>query len=158
MARRLAISGNGPCLLWQRALPLVATRAVARSSISEIRGIRGRKKGYSWSGKRTIRGREKGYSWSGKKVAGGPPALPVGGLWCRPRWWSWRELNPRPNRGIMSFLHAYLSLGFRAVARPELPTTALSSVSFIPGARPPWTIPLFAAPLSQSAGGLEVSE
>ena len=41
--------------------------------------------------------------------------------------WSWRELNPRPNKETICFLHAYLSLDFRATARPELPTMTLSS-------------------------------
>ena len=41
--------------------------------------------------------------------------------------WSWRESNPRPNRETIRFLHAYFSLHFRDAARPEPPTTSLSS-------------------------------
>ena len=41
--------------------------------------------------------------------------------------WSWRESNPRPNEEIISFLHAYLCLIFRATAEPKLSTVALSS-------------------------------
>ena len=47
--------------------------------------------------------------------------------------WSWRGLNPRPNRDILCFLHAYSGLDFRALARPGPPTTALFSESFIKG-------------------------
>ena len=28
------------------------------------------------------------------------------------KWWSWRESNPRPNREIIRFLHAYSRLWF----------------------------------------------
>ena len=48
--------------------------------------------------------------------------------------WSRRGLNPRPNREVLSFLHAYLGLRFRALARPKPPTNALSS-EFSPPAR-----------------------
>ncbi len=41
--------------------------------------------------------------------------------------WSWRESNPRPNEEIISFLHAYLCLNFRAAAEPKPSTVALSS-------------------------------
>ena len=41
--------------------------------------------------------------------------------------WSWRESNPRPNEEIISFLHAYLCLIFRATAEPKPSTVALSS-------------------------------
>ena len=41
--------------------------------------------------------------------------------------WSWRESNPRPNEEIISFLHAYLCLNFRAAAEPKPSTTTLSS-------------------------------
>ena len=40
--------------------------------------------------------------------------------------WTWRESNPRPNKEIISFLHVYLRLSFRAQARPKPPTCALS--------------------------------
>ena len=43
--------------------------------------------------------------------------------------WSWRGSNPRPNRGHLSFLHAYFSLDCRALPRPEPPSNALSSGS-----------------------------
>ena len=42
-------------------------------------------------------------------------------------WWTWRESNPRPNEEIISFLHAYLCLIFRATAEPKPSTVALSS-------------------------------
>ena len=46
--------------------------------------------------------------------------------------WSWRESNPRPHKETIRFLHAYLGLRFRAVARPKPPTTALSpKASFV---------------------------
>lgn len=35
---------------------------------------------------------------------------------CGLLWWSWRDLNPRPNVELMCFLHAYSSVGFRATA------------------------------------------
>ena len=62
--------------------------------------------------------------------------------------WSWRELNPRPNRETIRFLHAYLGLHFRATARPKPPTATLSSKvsSHRRGARA--TISDFPAPLS----------
>ena len=41
--------------------------------------------------------------------------------------WSWRESNPRPNEEIISFLHAYLCLDFRAPAEPKPSTDTLSS-------------------------------
>lgn len=44
--------------------------------------------------------------------------------------WSWRDSNPRPNVEPMSFLHAYLHLGFRVAAGMGRPTAALSSKSF----------------------------
>ena len=51
-------------------------------------------------------------------------------------WWSWRESNPRPNEEIISFLHAYLCLIFRATAEPKPSTIALSfKVSFSPQGR-----------------------
>jgi hypothetical protein len=50
--------------------------------------------------------------------------------------WSWRESNPRPNEEIISFLHAYLCLSFRATAEPKPSTIALSfKVSFSPQGR-----------------------
>ena len=48
--------------------------------------------------------------------------------------WSWRESNPRPNEEIISFLHAYLCLNFRAAAEPKPSTVALSS-KFSPAPR-----------------------
>ena len=51
-------------------------------------------------------------------------------------WWTWRESNPRPNEEIISFLHAYLCLSFRATAEPKPSTIALSfKVSFSPQGR-----------------------
>ena len=41
--------------------------------------------------------------------------------------WSWRESNPRPNKEYVCFLHAYLGLHFRPMARPKPPTTGLSA-------------------------------
>ena len=41
--------------------------------------------------------------------------------------WSWRESNPRPNEEIISFLHAYLCLDFRALTEPKPSINALSS-------------------------------
>lgn len=41
--------------------------------------------------------------------------------------WSWRESNPRPNEEIISFLHAYLCLNFRARTEPKPSIPALSS-------------------------------
>ena len=41
--------------------------------------------------------------------------------------WSWRESNPRPNEEIISFLHAYLCLNFRAGTEPKPSIPALSS-------------------------------
>lgn len=32
-------------------------------------------------------------------------------MFCK-RLWSWRGLNPRPNRDVLCFLHAYLRLVF----------------------------------------------
>ena len=40
--------------------------------------------------------------------------------------WSWRESNPRPNEEIISFLHAYLCLNFRAGTEPKPSIPALS--------------------------------
>ena len=65
--------------------------------------------------------------------------------------WSWRESNPRPNEEIISFLHAYLCLNFRAAAEPKPSTATLSSKNFIYAARPTWTISDVAAPLDQNA-------
>ena len=48
--------------------------------------------------------------------------------------WTWRESNPRPNEEIISFLHAYLCLNFRAAAEPKPSTIALSS-KFSPAPR-----------------------
>lgn len=48
--------------------------------------------------------------------------------WCFFSWWTWRESNPRPNKEIISLLHVYLCLNFRAQARPKPPTCTLSSV------------------------------
>ena len=39
----------------------------------------------------------------------------------------WRGLNPRPNRDVLCFLHAYSSLRFRILARPGPPTNTLFS-------------------------------
>ena len=44
--------------------------------------------------------------------------------------WKWRESNPRPNKEPICFLHAYLGLNFRAIARPKPPTIALSAKSY----------------------------
>ena len=41
--------------------------------------------------------------------------------------WSWRESNPRPNEEIISFLHANLSLIFRAGTEPKPSIPALTS-------------------------------
>ena len=41
--------------------------------------------------------------------------------------WSWRESNPRPNEEIISFLHAYLCLNFRAGTEPKPSIPTLSS-------------------------------
>ena len=65
--------------------------------------------------------------------------------------WTRRGLNPRPNGDTKSFLHAYLRLGFRVIARPEPPTITLSSKSFILGARPPQTILDIPAPPNLNA-------
>ena len=65
--------------------------------------------------------------------------------------WSWRESNPRPNEEIISFLHAYLCLNFRAAAEPKPSTATLSSKNFIYAARPTWTISDVAAPLDRNA-------
>ena len=43
--------------------------------------------------------------------------------------WKWRDSNPRPNKEPICFLHAYLGLRFRAIARPKPPTIALSAKS-----------------------------
>lgn len=40
--------------------------------------------------------------------------------------WSWRDLNPRPNKELICFLHAYLRLSFREWARPKPPTQTLA--------------------------------
>ena len=46
--------------------------------------------------------------------------------------WRWRELNPCPYKEPICFLHAYLGLRFRAIARPKPPTIALSAkISFL---------------------------
>ncbi len=45
--------------------------------------------------------------------------------------WSWRVSNPRPNKEIIRFLHAYFGLNFRDVTRPKLPITSLSSVFYL---------------------------
>lgn len=34
---------------------------------------------------------------------------------CFQRWWSWGELNPRPDKAHISFLHAYLQFGFKMI-------------------------------------------
>ena len=47
--------------------------------------------------------------------------------------WSWRGLNPRPNKEAMCFLHAYFSFGFRAATRPELPRRNLILCEFHQG-------------------------
>lgn len=70
--------------------------------------------------------------------------------------WSWRELNPRPNGEAMCFLHAYLSFGFRATARPEPPTAALSPEFLTFGAGPPRAISDFAAPPCRRASEREL--
>ena len=51
--------------------------------------------------------------------------------WYHPLFlWTWWDSNPRPHKETMCFLHAYLGIYFRAVARPEPPTTALSPKNF----------------------------
>ena len=40
--------------------------------------------------------------------------------------WSWRDLNPRPNKELICFLHAYLRLNFREWGRPKPPTQTLA--------------------------------
>ena len=70
--------------------------------------------------------------------------------------WSWRESNPRPNEEIISFLHAYLCLNFRAAAEPKPSTDALSSKDFIDTARPMPTISDLTAPLYQNASEPEL--
>ena len=60
--------------------------------------------------------------------------------------WSWRGLNPRPNREIPSFLHAYPSLSFRAKTRPGPQANALSPEDVTLGAGPPRVSPVVAAP------------
>ena len=46
--------------------------------------------------------------------------------------WKWRDSNPRPNKEPICFLHAYLGLNFRAIARPKPPTITLSAkISFL---------------------------
>ena len=70
--------------------------------------------------------------------------------------WTRRESNPRPNEETICFLHAYLRLGFRTRARPELPASVLSSESFIIAARPAPTIPDLSAPPVQDASGQEL--
>ena len=63
------------------------------------------------------------------KKDGRPRANRKGMLWPAGgrRRWSWWESNPRPNKEIIRFLHAYSRLHFRATARPGPPTGALSS-------------------------------
>ena len=41
--------------------------------------------------------------------------------------WRQRDSNPRPNKEPICFLHAYLGLRFRAIARPKPPTIGLSA-------------------------------
>ena len=64
-----------------------------------------------------------------QKKDGRPRANRKGMLWPAGgrRRWSWWESNPRPNKEIIRFLHAYSRLHFRATARPGPPTGALSS-------------------------------
>ena len=61
--------------------------------------------------------------------------------------WRWRELNPRPNRETIRFLHAYSRLHFRDAARPGPPTASLSSKFSLPSRGPQATISDFPAPL-----------
>ena len=65
--------------------------------------------------------------------------------------WTWRESNPRPNEEIISFLHAYLCLSFRAAAEPKPSTATLSSKDFAYAARPMPTISDMTAPLNRNA-------
>ncbi len=41
--------------------------------------------------------------------------------------WSWWDSNPRPHKETIRFLHAYFSLHFRDMTRPEPPIISLSS-------------------------------
>lgn len=43
--------------------------------------------------------------------------------------WSWRDLNPRPNEELISFLHAYLRFSFRLTPGPKPPSVSLFSVT-----------------------------
>ena len=68
-------------------------------------------------------------------------------------WWKWRESNPRPNKEPICFLHAYLGLDFRAMARPKPPTIALSAkISFWHRSLPK-PVPIFPHRLIHSASG-----
>ena len=65
--------------------------------------------------------------------------------------WSWRELNPRPNRETIRFLHAYSGLRFSCCGKTRTTNHNLISLDFIPCAEPHETISDLTAPLYRNA-------
>ena len=65
--------------------------------------------------------------------------------------WSWRGLNPRPNRDILRFLHAYSRLVFSCCSKTWTTNYNLSFCRFHRQIETsPSTIPDFPAPLDQT--------
>ncbi len=62
-------------------------------------------------------------------------------------------MNPRPNRDVLCFLHAYPGLLFSGEGKTRATDIHLISFVFTCGAEPPQAIPDIAVPL-----GLEASE
>ena len=67
--------------------------------------------------------------------------------------WRQRDSNPRPNKEPICFLHAYLGLNFRAMARPKPPTIALSAVISFLHRSLQQPVPIFPHRLTHSASG-----
>ena len=65
--------------------------------------------------------------------------------------WSWRGLNPRPNRDVLCFLHAYPSLRFSSADKTWATNPHLILMNFTHHARPLWAISDLAVPLCLDA-------
>ena len=85
--------------------------------------------------------------WRNKSTAG------INSDTCCCYWWSWRDLNPRPNAELMSFLHAQSLLDCRGATGKRPPITTLAS-KVSETARGTWSpIPDLPAPPCRSVSG-----
>ena len=70
--------------------------------------------------------------------------------------WSWRELNPRPNRETIRFLHAYSGLRFSCCGKTRTTNHNLIPLNFTAAAGHTTAIPDFTAPPVRNASGQEL--